>query len=300
MDIRYALGAISNESNDGQACLEHNIIFLRIAKELYIEGDADSEMILARAHNQIGTAWTMARDYKQAEENFRNSIRSYERLPHNGDIAEHLAIPKANLGLVLWIRGDNARALVTLEGALRELQAFHNGIACMDGIGDYDTTSFRTGRLLHALGNVYESEEDFEAAQRYHRKALWQYTNSIGPSHHRTADVCHRVARHCIRDRQFNEAAELIRQALTAWGLSPDRYANEVARTTFLQARLMREQNNETEYLRLKFEAIRLLRQIWERWSPLGEVNQILSSRELGEGEETENDFDSLVTFWSR
>ena len=44
--------------------------------------------------------------------------------------------------------------------------------------------------------------EAFEFDQR----ALKSYISTTGKHHHRTADMCHGVAEHMIRDKQYEEA----------------------------------------------------------------------------------------------
>jgi hypothetical protein len=45
-------------------------------------------------------------------------------------------------------------------------------------------------------------EESFEI----HQNALLHYKSTIGNNHHRTADVCHRVAQHYIRMTLYEPA----------------------------------------------------------------------------------------------
>jgi hypothetical protein len=63
-----------------------------------------------------------------------------------------------------------------------------------------------TGRLLHAMGNVKFSLGRLDESEHYHRKALAHYQSTIGNDHHRTADVCHRVAQHCSRRGELKQA----------------------------------------------------------------------------------------------
>lgn len=57
----------------------------------------------------------------------------------------------------------------------------------------------RTGRLLHAMGNVRFDQGLVKNSEDWHAKALLQYSLCVGKSHHRYADVCHRNAQHAIR-----------------------------------------------------------------------------------------------------
>ena len=56
------------------------------------------------------------------------------------------------------------------------------------------------------MGNVKFSQGLLDESEHYHRKALAHYQSTIGNDHHRTADVCHRVAQHCIRRGEIKQA----------------------------------------------------------------------------------------------
>ena len=79
----------------------------------------------------------------------------------------------------------------------------------------------------------------------------------------------------------------MIDQALKTWGLDPGIYQPEIARTTFLKGNLLRTlgKDNRAEQLIEKATAIFLANA-----SNVPETNMQPKSE----------DFDSLVTFWSR
>ena len=58
---------------------------------------------------------------------------------------------------------------------------------------------FRTGKTLHALGNVHYSMGEMSISRDYHERALVQYQTTLGHQHYRTGDVSYRVADHFIR-----------------------------------------------------------------------------------------------------
>ena len=74
----------------------------------------------------------------------------------------------------------------------------------------------RTGRVLHALGNVrasiamsLQAQHNHEAASRFwdesfdiHIDCLKQYELTLGRFNHRTADACHKLAEHYIRRKE--------------------------------------------------------------------------------------------------
>ncbi|KAK8052676.1 hypothetical protein PG996_011977 [Apiospora saccharicola] len=273
-DIRYCLGAVSNETNDAGACLEHNTRFLEIQLNLRNKSGNFDER-LARAYNQMGTGWMMAGEYEKAESCFSSSIAGYQALP--GYNVCMRSIPMANIGLAYWLQGRLGDAAAVLEEGLNDREEVY---------GVMDKHSFRTGRFLHALGNVYLDQGHVEKSEQFHWRALAQYQSTIGNHHHRTADVCHKVAQHCLRNGQKEQAAWLIDQALHVWSVDNAAYLPEIARTTFLKAKVALALGNETEALDLYKQAASLRKSL---------TSQPKKHDQLGEA-----DFDELVTFWSR
>ena len=71
----------------------------------------------------------------------------------------------------------------------------------------------RTGRVLFALGNVKASKGLQAESFDLHYRALAQFQATIGKNHHRTADVCVRVAQHWIargKDRDSEQNAMCV------------------------------------------------------------------------------------------
>ncbi|KAK1775513.1 tetratricopeptide repeat domain-containing protein [Copromyces sp. CBS 386.78] len=275
-DIRYTLGAIANETNDAESCLEHTKRFFDIRLEI-AKQSTEADERLARSYNQIGVAWMMVKEYQKAEDAFLTSAKEYEKLPNYTKDMRSLAL--VNLGLAYWIQGKFDEATKVLELGLADREELY---------GVMDTHSFRTGRFLHALGNVRYSQGRIEESAEFHNKALQQYQSTIRNHHHRTADVCHKVAQHCIRNDRLSEALEFVGQALKVWSADAEKYRPEIARTFFLKAKVLSMLGQEAEAKEL-FEAAAALR------SKIAKVAGKKTMEEL-----TEEDFDELVTFWSR
>ncbi|KAK7992997.1 tetratricopeptide repeat domain-containing protein [Apiospora saccharicola] len=273
-DIRYSLGAVANETNDATSCLEHNKRFLDIRLDAKIQYSTIDER-LARAYNQLGTGWMMAGEYEKAESCFANSISTYQALP--GYDRGMRSIPMANLGLAYWLQGRLGAALSVLEEGLSDRE---------EDYGCMDTHSFRTGRFLHALGNVYFDQGQVEKSDEFHRRALAQYQSTIGNHHHRTADVCHKVAQHCLRNGHKEQAERLVDQALSVWSVDKSAYLPEIARTTFLKAKVAMAAAREAEAIGLYRKA--------------ASMRKGLTSQARKHDQLSEADFDELVTFWSR
>lgn len=64
----------------------------------------------------------------------------------------------------------------------------------------------RAARIAHALGNVKESLGDPDAALDWYERAYTLYQEALGVHHHRTADVCHKIAAQYVGRRYFSKA----------------------------------------------------------------------------------------------
>jgi tetratricopeptide (TPR) repeat protein len=135
---------------------------------------------------------------------------------------------------------------------------------------------------------VRYSQRRIEESEDLHLRALKQYQSTIRNRHHRTADVCHKMAQHCLRKRLFDKALGLIDQALKVWTVELDKYAPEIARTSYLKAKVLFSAGREEEATKLFKTAASMRRKI-----------KIESQRE-DDRDLKEEDFDELVTFWSR
>ncbi|KAM3413650.1 hypothetical protein BST61_g10343 [Cercospora zeina] len=67
-----------------------------------------------------------------------------------------------------------------------------------------------TGRLRHALGNIFFALGETERSSSYHTRAMEHYSETVGPTHHRTADMYFKVAQHKYRAGQLDEARNLL------------------------------------------------------------------------------------------
>ncbi|KAK5451987.1 hypothetical protein LTS15_007710 [Exophiala xenobiotica] len=272
-DVYYTLGAYGTEANDGLSSLYYNELFLESRLAIHKQtGVADDR--LGKAYNQLGISKMMSDEVDEAIELFQKALFVYRPLKN----AQFLAMPMANLGLGYWLQGKYALAVSTLEQGIKERVELH---------GPNDTESFRTGRLLHAMGNVKENQGLLDESEMFHRKALTQYQSTIGDDHHRTSDVRHRIARHCLRKGELKQARKLIDQALKVWNAEKSIYRNEIARTTFLKACLLSEMNVKQAAQEALDKATDLYAQLRPKSSK--------SSAALGE-----SDYDQLVCFWSR
>ncbi|KAK4197105.1 hypothetical protein QBC40DRAFT_257406 [Triangularia verruculosa] len=175
------------------------------------------------------------------------------------------------------------------------------GFQCREeAFGKLDKVSYKTGRVLQALGNVKSSQAqrseelgDHEGAKKLwdesfviHSNCLRQYESTLGKFAHRTADACHKLAEHHIRRKEHCLAQDYLDRALSIWG-NREWYKNESARSSFLRGShlvSLKGKENMDE---------------GKQWLERAKVLRA----EILPGEKprkpTTADFDDLVCFWS-
>ncbi|KAK1961468.1 tetratricopeptide repeat domain-containing protein [Colletotrichum sublineola] len=287
-DMHLSMGALANETNDAQACLEHNILCLTRRQEEAAKGKAP-DLRLAFAHSQMGIAYMMVQKFALATEYFKQSVEMLKSIDVDPD---EFGFPVCNLGLAYWIQGELEQADATLTDLLAQREKLH---------GKLDRISYKTGRVLQALGNVRASKAERLASQgklelaetmwsksfRIHQDCLKQYESTLGNFNHRTADACHKLAEHYIRMHEDTLAQDFLDRALSIWG---DRqwFRNESARSSFLRGKHLISMCDE--------ESVEL----GNRWIERAKVlrREILPNEE-GSRELDTADFDALVCFWS-
>ncbi|KXT00844.1 hypothetical protein AC578_950 [Pseudocercospora eumusae] len=289
-DIYYGLGAWANETNHGEECLTFNKSLVALRCDLLKRGEP-LNLRTAMAYNQRGTGHMMMKNYPSAIEDFTSSRALFKTLKLDVKCAD--SIPTVNLAVAHWLTGDFITANDLLEEGLAAREA---------AFGKNDTDSFRTGRFLHTLGNLRydQSAASSDPTERirlmdesyhYHQRALSQYQATIGIHHHRTADVCHRIAEHCIQRKSYDQARQFLEQAFRIWHVDEASFRNEISRTKFLKALLEDRVGNS-------FEAEALRRQAVELRGVILRDKQQEDRKSAAELEA--RDFDEIVTFWSR
>ncbi|KAF2189239.1 tetratricopeptide repeat domain protein [Zopfia rhizophila CBS 207.26] len=274
IDIYHSLGAIANETNQKQECLKYTQEEHSLRLEAF-RANPIRDYRLGSAHCQLGIALLMNGDAPAAINSLKTSIEEFKLA--EGFTKAMLSIPYTNLGFAFWVAGELNSASAVLEMGIKDREEM---------FGKLDTDSFKCGWLHYALGNVRWSQGQLDASFNLHNTCLLQYKGTIGNNHHRTADACHKVAQHYIRLKLFPSASILIDQALKIWNADAEIYKPEIARTTFLKAKMLRTMGDDAsdEYYN---QASAL------RYEIIGNVEE--SGKHL-----EESDFDSLVTFWSR
>lgn len=275
-DIYHDLGGWASETNHPKECFKYNDLYLRMRLEPIEQGMAVPDAGTATAYNQYGTALMMLGKISEAKAIFEKSIEIYKSVVDPASCQDSL--PIVNLANAEWLLGNHVNATKLLKKGY---------LAREEKYGTMSDQSFCTGRFYHMLGNVGCSEGRLEESEIWHKRALKQYTRVLGPAHHRTADVCHRVAQHCLNNNELDLAGELIDQALKTWKFDQYSFMPEIARTTWLHARLLGMRNIPNGHLRARNEAAEIRKQL--------RPDDMRTAGEL-----QEHDFDELVAFWSR
>lgn len=155
----------------------------------------------------------------------------------------------------------------------------------------------RTGRLLHAIGNVKVSQHFYGEGREYHHRALLHYKSTLGNRHHRTADLFVKVADHNLHMRQYDMALVLLELALEAYSNSYH-FMPERLRASFKRMKALRflQRVEEADMERSKCFKIysKLFLDMSEALGPK------LGRRKTRETDIDDEDVDALVAFWSR
>ncbi|KAH7047476.1 NB-ARC and TPR domain protein [Macrophomina phaseolina] len=279
-EITHNRGCIASETNEPLGALHH---FEQFNDMMRKEFDQEPELLrkdmrLAISWNELGNAYMLNKQWQRGEECFHKSIRTMQKLAFFKEI--NLSLPTVNLGLSYWLQGKHEEALECLEQGLHTRRQTY---------GSEDRESFITGRFLHALGNLNASMMEREESLAYHRKALLHYKSTLGNNHHRTADVCVKVAEHHMRLKQDDTALALLDHALTAYS-NRETYVPEKARALFKRSGILRA-------MRKADEAEETLKEAAELYNEAATAN---GQKKKKAEDLTDEDFTALVAFWSR
>ncbi|KAM5438235.1 hypothetical protein MferCBS31731_005096 [Microsporum ferrugineum] len=291
-DIHYGLAAAANETNDRAACLHHTEQLLKLRLKASLSTGV-KDIRLAIAHNEYGIALVMNHEYEKAIAEFNTSIEVYRGLEDYWPSMD--TNPRTNLGFTYWVMGDLDQSWQTLRDLLDDRET---------KFGVNDRESYRTGRVYHGLGNICYDRGLFDESYNWHQRELLLI---IKP---RVAATITRLQISVIvllsiaykkksilggfPDRiqrvevvSNNQTRILIDQALKVYSLRESIYLPELARTTFLKAQLAMNSGDVLEAIELFKNAKDMRSQI-----PDAPCKPDASLRE--------NDFDQLVTFFSR
>ncbi|PIA96290.1 hypothetical protein CB0940_10839 [Cercospora beticola] len=248
-------------------------------KELMIEqlGDDDcqTDPRLAIAYLELAVAHAFKLEYKESKSCSEVALALCESIPLPEMVMNLRTLAVANLALALLELGDAAGARDKALQALQERE---------ERLGPDDRSSMLTGRLLHALGNIYLALDETERSLSYHMRAMIHYKETVGPTHHRTADMCFKVAQHKYRTGHLDEAKKYLEDAHKIYQTQKQHYKAERARVLHWKAKLVPVGEDQSVKLRI---AADLLKSAQDQRGVKGTTAD-------------DSDFDEMVVFWSR
>lgn len=206
------LGISTVETNEHDMSLFHKRKWLDMLLEREsAPGVPIEDYELGYAYNEIGVAYGNDQRLEAAAQAFIRSIQIFQGLPDYEDTM--LGWPEPNLGFIYWMQGK----LKDAERVLIEILDIHAAAWGVD-----DTKSFkyvplqadifseanngRIGKILYGMGNVLQDMGRFDDSLNFHRRCFLQYKKTLGTNHHRTGDICHRMAGHCMRQGAYADA----------------------------------------------------------------------------------------------
>ena len=165
------------------------------------DGAQGKDKRLAISWNELGNAYMLNGLWDKGERSFKRSISTMQRVDNFK--WTDVSFPFVNLGLAYWLTDRLEKATETLLEGLGHREAVY-------GVDDKESfmyvplksaqvfidSSKRTGRFLHALGNVKAAQGLQKESFAYHDRALLQYLSTIGKNHHRTGDIYVKMAEH--------------------------------------------------------------------------------------------------------
>ena len=212
--------------------------------------------------------------FENLNDSFQDSMTGVQSREVGHHKATNLTI--VNLALGLWLQGQLDRAEHLLRDLLEDLRS-----------NLVPVRRFTLARCLYALGNVCESSGDIDRAEVYHCEALRIFIHNCGISHHRTANVAFRVARHDIRHGKYNDALEKLLTAKYTWESQSALFIPEQARVNYLLGYLNDLIGDEDAAQRYRLKAHDLYRELRHFY--------VRALSELGE-----SNFDALVLWWCK
>ncbi|KAL8808246.1 MAG: hypothetical protein Q9200_004367 [Gallowayella weberi] len=273
IDIHFCLGAIAADSNRHTASREHKEASFAIQTKAYKELEKFDERL---AMNYAELAISRIQDGRY-DEGIAALLRQQEISKSLGNYIPQSR--EANLGLAYMMQGRLQESETILTQSIEARQK---------ALGKEDKESFRTGKIIYALGNLRALQGRLDESYDCHVDAWNRYLATVGNQDHRTADVGHKIAEHHLRRGQYDDALAITNDILKVWKRDPEAYTPEIARTSFLKSTIQDKLGLVEEAVRTRSEACGLRR----RWLGDAVNNEDASLRQ--------EDFDGLVTFWSR
>ena len=144
-DIHYSHGAIATETNEPGACMIHYSALLKLRQDVSRLSNGLEDIRLAIAHNEMGIANMLNKEYARAAAYFRGAIEIYRGLPDFTH--EMIALAETNLGLAFWLLAD----LDTADDILSKTLQVRKDLYGPDDQQSFKYAPTESGSLNHRL-----------------------------------------------------------------------------------------------------------------------------------------------------
>lgn len=118
--IYYTFGTLCDVTNEKSEGFKAHEKFLALRNHLqHLQPKLlHEDELLAQAYNELANGYAAQKNYDDAEIHYRLSISVYNKLRQPNKL--QLSLPYANLGLVLWLKGDLEAASALVAEALKD------------------------------------------------------------------------------------------------------------------------------------------------------------------------------------
>ncbi|KAK4443193.1 tetratricopeptide repeat domain-containing protein [Podospora aff. communis PSN243] len=269
--IHFCLGLIYTDTNEPKLALKHKEANLAMQRAICDSIGPDFvDTRLGNAYTEMGLALAEAGKLDEAIEAFEREMEIRKRIGTTSLVSRD-----ANYAMALMLRGGLDKA----EGVLLD------SVKIWEASGS--PVTLRIARFFQALGNLRNTQKRHDESYEYHQKALHFFIEAMGVRSYRAADLRHKCALHLIRLERYEEAIVTLNAALECWTLNADLFQPELARTTWVKAKLL-EKLDEPLKASVAFKV----------------AGRIRSKLVPGDGrnvrELQDEDFDSLLEYRSR
>ncbi|KAF1957691.1 TPR-like protein [Byssothecium circinans] len=232
---------------------------------------------LAISYFELATSHIMLEEWNEAEKCTAAALEEAGKLTDPIKAIYTCSLPQINLAFVYLLTNRVGGAEQLLLKTLKQRQEIY---------GANDRVSMITGRAYHGLGLVKEAQGLLDESYEFQCRALEHMIETAGLYHHRTADMYFKVAQHLIRLGKNDEALSNLNSATKTYN-DQACYCAERGRVLYWKGRLESLQHGADQAESSFKDALKLYREARPQ-----------DRRSLDELRE--EDFDRIVTFWSR
>ncbi|KAI0403726.1 hypothetical protein F4802DRAFT_607964 [Xylaria palmicola] len=269
VDIYYCLGLTSSGNNNILKARINQEAFFTLQKRICesIAPDFVDEK-LGLAYAEIGLSHLL---HGQLDE----CIETYK----------HERVIRDKLGIQIPLSRDATFAAAYMKRGDLDLaeKVLVDSVELAERTGTANSTH-RTGRILFSLANLRALQGRDDEAYRLHLRAYELLIETFGEREIPRSK--HRLAEYLMRAHHYEEAIKLINGALQTWSYDTEVYRPELARTTFLKAKLL-ETIGKTQKANVAYKVAGRLRA------------EIVPDDKRDVRALSMKDFDEIVPFWT-